>query len=204
MDVNELLVSAYLEHVKACDVVDVHETLGETRKSVDVLGVNTRQWRVYACLVENHVWHAEGSVGSASASAIARSVAQCRQMIAHVDRQYEGFEAEFMFWMPAITDGSLNIEKRPSDLLNEIVTLVQLECGVTLKTIANEQYLFRMKQLRHAIGSSQKIFKDPVLRFIQMEERLLNAYSADQAKAELESTSQVQDDVLPSIVTRFP
>jgi hypothetical protein len=172
LDINELLVSAYLEHVLGCDMVETHAYIGERADCIDVIGVNTRQWKVYVCEVENHLLSSKTVVGQSTANHVDKCVTKFRHITRYSNQRYEGFEKSYMLWTPVIAEHNHEFVRNPNNDLNEIVTLVKIECGVELEVIANEKFNFCLKELRYAVGNTKKLFHSPVLRFIQMEEQL--------------------------------
>lgn len=172
MDLNELIASAYLEYVVGCDMVETHIYIGERSDSIDVIGVNTADWTVYVCEVEDHLLGSKFSLSKQQKNHVTRCVRKFREIAYYVNQRYEGFEKRYMLWTPVVTEHDREFVRNPVQDLNEIVTLINIEQGITVEPIANERYAHCLKELRQTLGNTKRVLSSPVLRFIQLEEQL--------------------------------
>lgn len=191
MDLNELIASAYLEYVVGCDMVETHVYIGERSDSIDVIGVNTDDWTVYVCEVEDHLLGTRYSLSKQQKNHVTRCVRKFREIAYYVNHRYEGFEKRYMLWTPVVTEHNREFIRNPVQDLNEIVTLIHIEQGIKVEPVANERYAQCLTELRQALGNTKRVLNSPVLRFIQLEEQL-GKHVAGQPAATIASLPEVE------------
>lgn len=184
MDINELIATAYLQYVQQCDVVDTQVYIGERSDGIDVVGVDSQDWTVYVCEVDDHLISTRYSLAGRHVNHVDRYVRKFRDIAAYVDHRYEGFNKRYMLWVPVVTEHGREFVRNPMQDLSEIVTMIKIESGIDVDVIANERFAQALKQVRQALGNTPKILQSPILRFIQLEEQL-NRHVANQPAARI-------------------
>ena len=143
----EHIVGQYLQLIKKCDFVQYNLQTKTVQGEIDVVGINSEKREVYVCEVATHL---------------------------ETGLQYtKDNNCNYMLWTPIVKipkkDNTINNQERD---IQEVVDYLKNQKGIELKVIYNKSFLDCIEELRKiALDTTQEI-KSPIMRFLQIEEKI--------------------------------
>ena len=103
--------------------------------------------------------------------------------INYANEHFKGFEKFFMLWTPFIRIPKSENTKhsQPADL-EEITNTIKRNCDVSIEVIFNEKFLQKIIELRDVASKTTQAMTSPIMRFLQIEEKLKSISSLDYMK----------------------
>ena len=173
INVGEEITGAYLSVIKGCDFVQYNLYTPDVQGEIDVVGVNRRERVVYVCEVAIHLVTGLQYVDAATRKTdnVPRIVRKFEKDIDYAEKYFEDHDRVFMLWSPIITNPKRAQHNQTRDV-TEIARILKQRRGIDLELIINERYRKALNELRAYAGSRTEALKSPILRFLQIEERL--------------------------------
>ena len=103
---------------------------------------------------------------------VARFTRKFRKNIQYANKYFEGYEKHFMLWSPIVKNQGSGAKNNQTRDIEEIQSNLRTEFGVELELIVNQAYLNCLLQLREYAAKETKELKSPMLRLMQIEEKL--------------------------------
>ena len=169
----EHLVGQYLRQVLDCDFVEFNLKTKFVQGEIDVVGINSATNRVYICEVATHLETGLQYTKAKQPDNVDRFVKKFKKNIEFAERNFQEYKVSYMLWTPII-----RIPKRKNTKHNqlkdieEIKSIIKSECNEEIKLIYNEEYLECIQKLRKQAKKTTQAMTSPIMRFMQIEEKL--------------------------------
>lgn len=168
----EEIVGEYLKLFLACDFVEYNLYTPDVQGEIDVVGINPKDKIVYICEVATHLITGLQYVKNQQPENVERFTRKFRKNIQYANKYFEGDEKHFMLWSPIVKNQGPAAKHNQIRDIEEIKENLRLEFGVKLEPIINQDYLNCLIQLRGYAAKETKELKSPILRLMQIEEKL--------------------------------
>ncbi|MDR0333339.1 MAG: hypothetical protein LBI15_07710 [Dysgonamonadaceae bacterium] len=170
----EHLVEQYLKLIKRCDFVEYNLQTISPQGEMDVVGINSGENRIYICEVATHLETGLSYNKAGKRDNVNRFKAKFTKNIEYAKKNFQGYKCHYMLWSPII-----KIPKKEDTKdnqfrdLQEIKTFFQNEFNVEVELIYNQKYLDCINELREKAKATTQEMASPIMRFLQIEEKLL-------------------------------
>ena len=169
----EELVGSYLREVLQCDFVEFNLRTKFAQGEIDVVGINSDKKIAYICEVTTHLAGLQ-YVNDDKPDNVRRLVEKFRKDIEYARKFLPNFECKFMFWSPIVKKPrSAKAKNNQSKDVENIKNLLKEKYNVDLQVIINSEYLKCIKKLRTVALQRTDEIKSPIMRFLQIEEKLV-------------------------------
>ncbi|MEQ5322965.1 hypothetical protein ABN267_17615 [Providencia rettgeri] len=95
-----------------------------------------------------------------------------RKKIQYANKYFGDYEKHFMFWSPIVKNQGESAKNNQIRDIEEILQNLRAEFGVKLEPIINQLYFNYLSKLREYAAKETKELKSPILRLMQIEEKL--------------------------------
>jgi hypothetical protein len=168
----EEIVGEYLKHFRGCDFVEYNLYTPDVQGEIDVVGINPAGKVVYICEVATHLVTGLQYVKYGQPDNVDRFTKKFTKNIQYANKYFEEYEKHFMLWSPIVKNQGTNARNNQTRDIQEIKDNLLAEFGVELEPVANQTYLDCLTQLRRYAAKETKELKSPILRLMQIEEKL--------------------------------
>jgi hypothetical protein len=169
----EHLVGQYLRIMKNCDFVEYNLQTISPQGEIDVVGISSTQNQIYICEVATHLETGLNYQKNGEADNVERFKSKFSKSIGYAKHNFEGYECHYMLWSPIVRIPKKADAKRNQYMdLQEIKTFFQNEFNVEIELIYNQKYLDCIDELRKAAKDITQEMSSPIMRFLQIEEKL--------------------------------
>jgi len=158
--------------ILGCDFVEYNLYTPDTQGEIDVVGINAKEKTVYICEVATHLITGLQYVKNKQPENVARFLRKFRKNIEYANKYFLGYEMHFMLWSPIVKNQSPKSKHNQLRDIKNIQQKIQMEYGVNIEAIINNEYANCLKQLREYAAKETKELKSPILRLMQIEEKL--------------------------------
>ncbi|QEI11470.1 hypothetical protein [Cellvibrio japonicus] len=168
----EEIVGEYLKYFLGCDFVEYNLYTPDVQGEIDVVGINPKNRIVYICEVATHLVTGLQYVKERQPDNVERFTKKFRKNIQYANKYFEGYEKHFMLWSPIVKNQGVGAKNNQMRDIEEIQNNLRTEFGVELEPIINKAYQNCLLQLRKYAAIETKELKSPILRLMQIEEKL--------------------------------
>jgi hypothetical protein len=167
--INEL---SKLECVLGCDFVEYNLYTPDVQGEIDVVGINPKNKIIYICEVATHLVTGLQYVKDRQPDNVNRFTKKFRKNIQYANKYFSEYEKHFMLWSPIVKNQRAGAKNNQTRDIEEIQSNLQSEFGIELEPIINQAYYKCLMQLREYAAKETKELKSPMLRLMQIEEKL--------------------------------
>lgn len=168
----EEVVGEYLKYFLGCDFVEYNLYTPDVQGEIDVVGLNPKSKIVYICEVATHLVTGLQYVKDRQPDNVERFIKKFRKNIQYANKYFDGYEKHFMLWSPIVKNQGAGAKNNQMRDVEDIKNNLRTEFGVELEPIINQKYLKCLSQLREYAANETKELKSPMLRLMQIEEKL--------------------------------
>lgn len=168
----EEVVGEYLKLFLGCDFVEYNLYTPDVQGEIDVVGINPKDKIVYICEVATHLVTGLQYVKNQQPENVERFTRKFRKNILYANKYFDGYEKHFMLWSPIVKNQGAGAKNNQSRDIEEIKENLRSEFNVELEPVINKDYLNCLDQLRQYAAKETKELKSPILRLMQIEEKL--------------------------------
>jgi len=172
MNIGEEIVGAYLEHIKHCEFVQKNLYTPDVQGEIDVVGINLKNKEIYVCEVAIHLITGLQYVKEKQPNNIDKLTEKFSKDIEYADKYFHEYTKHVMLWSPIIKDQAKDAKHNQMRDVRKLCENIKTKYGVELEIIANEKFLSCLEELREHARKETKESKSPVVRLMQVEERL--------------------------------
>jgi hypothetical protein len=169
----EHLVGQYLKEIKNCDFVEYNLRTKSEQGEIDVIGIDSNNKKVFVCEVAIHLETGLQYTKENRPNNVDKLVAKFSTDIEYAQKNFSSYERLYMLWTPIIKipkkAGGHSQLKDIEDIQNQIKQKFEIE----IELIYNEQFLFRINELREVARKTTQEMSSPIMRFLQIEEKLV-------------------------------
>lgn len=173
----EEITGEYLKVILSCDFVEYNLYTPDTQGEIDVVGINAKEKIVYICEVATHLVTGLQYVKNKQPENVARFQRKFRKNIEYANKYFDGYEKRFMLWSPVVKNQGPNAKHNQLRDIKEIQESLNLEFGVNIEAVINDEYVQCLQKLREFAAKETKELKSPILRLMQIEEKLFKHVS---------------------------
>tara|TARA_B100000700_G_scaffold330037_1_gene454282 strand:- start:1921 stop:2517 length:597 start_codon:yes stop_codon:yes gene_type:complete len=166
----EEVVGEYLRCIGNCEFVEYNLYTEEVQGEIDVVGVNSKNKKVFVCEVATHLQTGLRYTKNGKSDNIARFCKKLRKNIAYAQKRFPEYEHDFSIWSPIVRIPGEQAKHNPMRDLIDIRDIMQRDLGVDINLVINEAYLARLNELRSYAGQQTQAFQSTILRLFQIEE----------------------------------
>jgi pyruvate-formate lyase-activating enzyme len=103
---------------------------------------------------------------------VARFLKKFRKNIEYANKYFPDYEKHFMLWSPIVKNSGPNAKNNQLKDITEIQDTLKEEYGVHIEPVINNEYAKCLSKLREYAAKETKELKSPILRLMQIEEKL--------------------------------
>ncbi|MDI9350132.1 MAG: hypothetical protein QM537_09055 [Candidatus Symbiobacter sp.] len=188
-NIGETLVGDYLKVILGCDFVafnlntkdtrvvemEMDDADGQNNKvqqgEIDVVGINTTKKEVYLCEVAIHLETGLQYVKDKRPNNVNKLVDKFIKDIDYAEN-FEGYTKNFMLWTPIVKNSREGAKNNQANNIAEIKQQIKEKKGIEIIVICNQDFQKCLKELRDYAASKTEALNSPVLRYLQIEEKL--------------------------------
>jgi hypothetical protein len=171
-NLGEEIAGEYLKIAKGCEFVQYNLQTPDTQGEIDVLGINIRDKSLYVCEVAVHLVTGLQYVKENRTDNVDRFTKKFRKDIEYANKHFSDYKKHFMLWSPVVKNQSARARDNQLRDVKQVSETIQKEYGYTLELIINREFQKCLQVLRAFAKSETKELQSPVLRLMQIEEKL--------------------------------
>lgn len=171
-NLGEEIVGEYLKVILGCDFVEYNLYTPDIQGEIDVVGINAKMNIVYVCEVATHLITGLMYVKNGQPENVNRFAKKFRKNIEYTNKYFEEYEKHFMLWSPIIKNSREGSKNNQLNDIKDIKKQMKIEYDVEIEAIINHEYQSCLDELRAFAAKETKELKSPVLRMMQIEEKL--------------------------------
>jgi hypothetical protein len=168
----EEVVGEYLKTILGCDFVEYNLYTPDVQGEIDVVGINAKNNIIYVCEVATHLVTGLQYVKNKQPDNVDRFIKKFRKNIRYANKNFSEYEKHFMLWSPIVKNQGPNAKHNQLDDISEILSVLRLEYGVEIEPVINQEYANCLARLRAYAAKETKELKSPIMRLMQIEEKL--------------------------------
>ena len=170
----EEIVGNYLKVRLGCEFVEYNLQTPDIQGEIDVVGINIKNKKLYVCEVATHLVTGMQYVDSKSNQPdnINRFVKKFVKDIAYANKYFPDYERIFMLWSPIVKNQSSKAKHNQMEDLQQIINRIRQEKKIEILLVINDEYQKCLNELRDFAAKETKELKSPILRLMQVEEKL--------------------------------
>lgn len=173
MNIGEELVAAYLQHIVGCEFIQQNLYTIETQGEIDVVGLKLKTKSVYICEVAIHLTTGLQYTFEKRPNNANKLTEKVSRDIDYTRKYLPDYKAHYMLWSPVVKSRKDESEYDQIKHLDTVHTNIFKAYGETLELIINSKFFSCLQQLRHEARRTSANLKSPVMRMLQVEEKLL-------------------------------
>jgi len=171
-NIGEEIVGEYLKIILGCDFIEYNFYTPGVQGEIDVVGINAAKKRLYICEVATHLITGLQYVKERQPDNVDRFVKKFKKGVEYASKYFPDYEKHFMLWSPIVKNQGPTAKHNQTGDIQKIQALIRSKCGVEIEPIVNKDYLRCLDDLRTYARKETKELKSPVLRLMQIEEKL--------------------------------
>lgn len=173
-DVGEQITGEYLKLFRGCYFVEYNLYPPGTQGEIDVVGINPKDKIVYICEVATHLVTGLQYVKDRRPDHVARFTKKFCKNIEYARTYFSDYQHNFMLWSPIVKNQSVSAKNNQTRDINDIKLALKNEHGFEIEAIVNHEYMKCLNKLRSYAKEETKELKSPILRLMQVEEKLVH------------------------------
>ncbi len=172
-NIGEEIVGVYLQEIKKCDFIQYNLHNPDIQGEIDVIGINMGEKFVYICEVAIHLITGFQYTKNKRPDRINRLIKKFEKDIDYAEKYFKNdYKKIYMFWSPIVKNSGENTKYNQLKDVQEIKRILDGKKSIDLQIVINEDYMDCLKQLRKFASEQTKALESPVLRLMQIEEKL--------------------------------
>ena len=168
----EEVVGEYLKIILECNFVEYNLYTPDIQGEIDVVGINAKEKILYICEVATHLITGLQYVKNKQPDNVDRFTKKFRKNIEYANEYFSEYEKHFMLWSPIVKNQGPRAKHNQLKDILEIQNVLKSEYDVTIEPVINQTYAECLAKLRSHAAKETKELKSPVLRLMQIEEKL--------------------------------
>lgn len=178
----EEIVGECLKHFKGCDFVEYNLHTPDVQGEIDVVGINQKENIVYICEVATHLTTGLQYTKGAQVDNVDRLTKKFIKNINYAEKYFKDYRKRFMFWSPIVKNQRAGAKNNQTKDIEQIKINLLQQRHIKLYDVVNETYLDYLSKLRVYAANEDKELKSPILRLMQIEEKLATHVSRLKSK----------------------
>ena len=171
-NLGEEIVGEYLKTILGCDFVEYNLYTPDVQGEIDVVGINAAKKEVYVCEVATHLITGLQYVKGTQPDNVDRFIKKFRKNIEYANKYFPEYTKRFMLWSPIVKNQGVGAKHNQINDIKEIQEAMRSEFCCEIEAVINHKYQECLRELRGYAARETKELKSPVLRMMQIEEKL--------------------------------
>lgn len=169
----EHIVGQYLQLVEGCDFVQYNLQTKKTQGEIDVVAINSNHRKVYVCEVATHLETGLQYTKNKQPDNVNRLVSKFEKDINYTKENFGDYEQHYMLWVPIVkTPKSKSTKNNQTKDIEDIKQYLKIQENIVLEVVCNEEFLKAIEKLREIARETTQEMKSPIMRFLQIEEKI--------------------------------
>lgn len=171
-NVGEEIAGLYLNVIKGCEFIQYNLYIPDTQGEIDVVAVNRRDRIVYICEVAVHLATGLQYVRDRQPDNINRFIKKFEKDIDYAEKYFSDHKRIYMLWSPIVKDQKRGSKHNQLRDIQDIAKYLKTTRNVDIEFVINEHFQEALASLRSFAAGRTEELKSPILRLMQIEERL--------------------------------
>ncbi len=172
MNIGEDIVAAYLEYVKGCEFIQRNLFTDDSQGEIDVVGLNLKHKELYVCEVAIHLVTGLMYTKDKVPDNVNRLISKFSKDIKYAKKFFSDYKIHVMLWSPIVKNQKATAKHNQMKDVEEISRRVKQQFNIDLDLVINKRFLDCLIELRKLAKDETKDVKSPIVRFLQVEEKL--------------------------------
>ena len=171
-NVGEEIAGQYLKYCKGCEFIDYNVYTIDSVGEIDVVGINSKEKCVYLCEVAIHSRSGLRYTKNKRPDNVNRFMDKFSKDIEYAKKSFEGYNITVMLWSPIVKSAkkeSIYDQMKDVELIKQKIFT---KYHINIVPIINEDYYNALLELRKKASTATEELKSPVMRYLQIEEKL--------------------------------
>ncbi len=174
LNIGEEIVAAYLQYIKGCEFIQQNLYTTGVQGEIDVVGIDLESKTLYVCEVAIHLITGLQYVKNSQPNNVNKLTEKFSKDIEYANEFFPDYSKYFMLWSPIVKTSRAGAKFNQMADMEILKENINLHYGVHLELIINEAFAACLSELRKFARIETKELKSPVMRYMQVEERLDN------------------------------
>lgn len=172
-NIGEEIVGNYLQYIEGCEFIQYNHYTPDTQGEIDVIGMNLKTKTVYFCEVAVHLITGLQYVKNKRPDTYNRFIKKFNKNIDYAEKYFKDYKKQrFMLWSPIVKESKPGSKYNQLNMVNQVRQEILTNRNVEVELVINEIFMDKLSKLRTFSGKISEELKSPVLRLMQIEERL--------------------------------
>ncbi len=172
MNTGEELVSSYLRYIRGCEFIQKNLYTVDTQGEIDVVGINLKERVVFICEVAIHLITGLQYTKGTAPNNVQKLTEKLSRDIEYANKYFSEYKIHVMLWSPIVKNGKDGAKHSQTRDIEEIREKIITKFGIEVQFIINDAFLSCVDEMRAFARKETSELKCPVMRFMQIEERL--------------------------------
>lgn len=172
MNTGEELVSSYLRYILGCEFIQKNLYTVDTQGEIDVIGINLKEKSVYICEVAIHLITGLQYTKGTTPNNVQKLTEKLSRDIEYANIYFSEYKKHVMLWSPIVKNGKGSSKHSQVRDIEGIKKNIFNQYGIEVEFVINERFLSCLQEMRSFARKETSELKCPVMRFMQIEERL--------------------------------
>lgn len=172
-NIGEEIAGTYLKTILNCEFVEYNLYTNDVQGEIDVVGVNNVDKKVYVCEVAVHLTTGLQYTKNGRPNNTNKLIDKFEKDIDYANKRFDkSYKKIFMFWSPIVKNQKVGTSNNQLESIVKVKEHLKNKLGVNLELIVNEDFKKCLSELRKYSGEQTEELRTPILRFMQIEEKL--------------------------------
>ena len=172
MNTGEELVSSYLRYIRGCEFIQKNLYTVDTQGEIDVVGINLKEKSVYICEVAIHLITGLQYTKGTAPNNVQKLTQKLSRDIEYANAYFAEYKKHVMLWSPIVKNGKDNSKHNQTRDIEKIKGNILTKYDIEVEFVMNEKFLSCIHEMRSFASTVTAELKCPVMRLMQIEERL--------------------------------
>lgn len=171
-NVGEEIAGAYLKNIKKCNFIDYNIRTTDTQGEIDVIGVDVKYKKVYICEVAIHLTTGLQYTKNGRPNNTKKLIEKFDKGIKYGSNQFKGYKKIYMLWSPVVKNQRKSASYNQLDSILSVEKYLNKKHRIKLELIINDEFQKCLDKLKEYSSKQSKELNTPILRLMQIEEKL--------------------------------
>ena len=171
-NIGEEIAGEYLKVIRGCGFVQYNFYTPDTQGEIDVVGIDIKTKTLYICEVATHLETGLQYTKNRQPDNVRRFKAKFEKNITYAQNHMPEYTPIFMLWSPIVKNPQKRAKHNQTRDLHEIQAYINEKHNLEIELVVNDKFEEYLQQLRNYALNETKELKSPVLRLMQIEEKL--------------------------------
>lgn len=172
-NIGEEIAGQYLKHCRDCEFIDYNIQTVDTQGEIDVVGINSKEKKIFLCEVAVHLETGLQYTKNNRPDNVERFTKKFEKDIQYAKDNFPGYKITAMLWSPIVRvskPNSIHNQLEDTRIIKEYIMEKFKE--ISFELYINQRYNEALIELKEKAIEKTEELKSPVLRYMQIEEKL--------------------------------